>query len=149
MSNKDEKHMALAQFVGDTYSKDRSTKVGCVIVGVDNEVLSVGYNGFPRGADDDTEARHERPEKYLWSEHSERNAIYNAARIGVSLKGATAYVTPLECCIDCARGLVQVGIKRIVMKVSALSNERAAAWAVNRNMIMEMYEECGVEVDFV
>ena len=66
-------------------SKDRSTKLGCVIVGVGHEVRSTGYNGFPRGVNDNVDARHQRPEKYKWTEHAERNAIYNAARCGVSV----------------------------------------------------------------
>jgi deoxycytidylate deaminase len=67
-------------------SKDESTQIGAVIVGIDNEILSTGYNSFPRGMDDSKKERQERPEKYFWFEHAERNVIYNAARIGVSLK---------------------------------------------------------------
>ena len=70
-------------------SKDIKTKIGAVIVGKDNEILSTGYNSFPRGLDDNVVQRQERPEKYFWFEHAERNAIYNAARIGVSLKQST------------------------------------------------------------
>ena len=68
-------------------SKDTKTKHGSVIVGIDNEIVSTGYNSPPRGIDDNKPERQGRPEKYFWNEHSERNAIYNAARIGVSLKG--------------------------------------------------------------
>jgi len=60
-------------------SKDKNTQIGAVIVGEDNEVVSTGYNSFPRGIDDDVPERQERPEKYHWFEHAERNAIYNAA----------------------------------------------------------------------
>ena len=72
--------MAMAEHVA-TWSKDRSTKVGCVVVGSANQVLSLGYNGFPRNVDDDvwrpgTSGRI----KYQWTEHAERNAIYNACR---------------------------------------------------------------------
>ena len=67
-------------------SKDQSTQIGAVIVGEDNEVLSTGYNSFPRGMDDSKQERQERPEKYFWFEHAERNAIYNAARVGTPLK---------------------------------------------------------------
>ncbi len=74
-------------------SKDINTKIGTVIVGKDKEILSTGYNSFPRGLNDELDERQERPEKYFWFEHSERNAIYNAARIGVSLKESTAYLT--------------------------------------------------------
>ena len=72
-------------------SKDESTQIGAVVVGEDREVLSTGYNSFPRGLDDSLKERQERPEKYFWMEHAERNAIYNAARIGVSLKNSTIF----------------------------------------------------------
>ena len=96
-------------------SKDRSTKVGCVIVSSDNTILSTGWNGFPRGVNDD-EAKHERPAKYEWTEHAERNAIFNAARMGTQLNGATAYLnyTPHAICVPCVRALHQSGIIRLV-----------------------------------
>ena len=67
-------------------SKDESTQIGAIIVGKDKEIVSTGYNSFPRGLTDDIKSRQERPEKYYWFEHAERNAIYNAAIIGVSTK---------------------------------------------------------------
>ena len=85
-------------------SKDKKTKIGAVIVGKDNEIVSTGYNSFPRGIDDNVAERQERPEKYFWFEHAERNAIYNAARIGVSTKGCTMFLTCDIPCADCARG---------------------------------------------
>ena len=74
-----------------TRSKDESTKLGCVIVGPDMEIRSTGYNSFPRGVHDDVAERQQRPLKYLWIEHSERNAIYNAARMGTGLKNCVLY----------------------------------------------------------
>ena len=110
----DSRWMALAQLVA-TWSKDRGRKVGAVIVGPDNEVRSTGFNGIPRGVDDDVEERHDAAsgEKYLWVSHAERNAIYNAALLGVSTKGCTIYV-PWYPCIECAKAIVQSGIGRIV-----------------------------------
>jgi len=92
-----------------SWSKDRSTKVGAVAVGPNREIRSTGYNGFPRGVDDDIEERHERPLKYIYTEHSERNCLYHAARIGVSLEGCEMYCTHFPC-PDCARGIIQSGI---------------------------------------
>jgi dCMP deaminase len=80
-------------------SKDERTQIGAVIVGKDKEIVSTGYNSFPRGIKDNVKERQERPEKYFWFEHAERNAIYNAARIGVSTKGCTMY---LSCGIPCS-----------------------------------------------
>lgn len=102
----------LAEHVA-TWSKDRSRKVGCVIVGPNNEIRSTGYNGFPRGVDDDLDERHQRPAKYAWTEHAERNAIYNAARVGTPLEGCTLYGSLLYPCAACARAIIQVGIVKI------------------------------------
>lgn len=110
--NWDEYFMSIARAVA-TRSKDRSTKVGCVIVGPDNEIRSTGYNSFPRGINDDVEERHQRPEKYVWTEHAERNAIYAAARTGTPTDGCRAFL-PWFPCMDCARAIVQAGIKEVV-----------------------------------
>jgi dCMP deaminase len=106
--------MAVAQLIA-TWSKDRGRKVGAVIVGPDNEIRSTGYNGIPRGVNDDLEERHdvENGEKYLWVSHAERNAIYNAALLGVSTKECTLYV-PWYPCLDCAKAIVQTGIAHLV-----------------------------------
>lgn len=93
-------------------SKDLSTKVGCVIVGPDQEQRSMGVNGIPRGVRDIVE-RMERPAKYLWTSHAEENAVAQAARVGVSLKGCTVYSTHLPCA-RCARLLIQAGIVKVV-----------------------------------
>jgi len=96
-------------------SKDESTKVGCVIVGQDNVVIASGFNGFPRGIDEDDESRWERPEKYHWVEHAERNAIFNAARYGIKLLGAKAYLNwEPRPCSDCTRALIQCGISEVI-----------------------------------
>ena len=95
------------------WSKDPSTKVGCVVVGEDREIRSTGFNGFPRGIDDDAERLADREKKYPLICHAEENAIMHAARIGVSLKDSTAYVT-WPPCSRCARSLIQAGIKEVV-----------------------------------
>lgn len=95
-------------------SKDRSMKCGCVIVGNGNALLSTGFNGFPRLCDDEKEERYQRPEKYNWTEHAERNAIYNAARNGIRLLLSRAYITGFPC-VDCARGIVQAGIEEVII----------------------------------
>lgn len=111
----DEYFLAMAELVCFR-SKDRSTKVGAVVVGPDNEVRATGYNSFVRGIDDHVEERHQRPAKYEWTEHAERNAIYCAARHGASLKGCRMYINwggfP---CADCSRGIIQAGIVEVIM----------------------------------
>lgn len=108
----DKRWLDLADHIAQ-WSKDRSTKIGCVIVGNANQVLSLGYNGFPRNVNDNVNSRHDRPAKYQWTEHAERNAIYNAARTGTNLTGGVLYV-PWFPCTDCTRGLVQAGIVTVV-----------------------------------
>lgn len=127
-----------------TRSKDRSTKVGCVIVGPDNEIRSSGYNGFPRGINDEAPERHERPAKYLWTEHAERNAIYNAARAGISLKGCRAYL-PWFPCMDCARALVQSGIVELIAHQPNLTDPK---WGPDFEAALEMFSEAGVAVRY-
>ncbi len=127
-------------------SKDKHTKVGCVVVGPDHEIRTTGYNSFPRGLNDDVPERYERPEKYDWIEHSERNAIYNAARVGIPLKGCTIYMGGVPC-IDCARAIIQSGISRIVY-----NKESWAKWTSTRydkkvtDKSLQMLQECGVEI---
>lgn len=96
-----------------SWSKDPSRKVGAVAVR-NRRVIAQGYNGFPRGMDDDPFYYNDRPLKLKLVVHAEMNAIFNAAENGVSLKDSTLYVHGLPVCNDCAKGLVQVGIKRIV-----------------------------------
>lgn len=89
-------------------SKD-TTKVGCVIVGPDNEIRATGWNGFARGVQDTIPERNERPAKYDWTVHAESNCVASAARMGTALKGCTAYVTHFPC-KNCAALLIQAGI---------------------------------------
>lgn len=94
-------------------SKDLSTKVGCAVIGPNNEVRATGYNGLPRRVKDLPE-RLERPAKYLWTSHAEENAVAHAARIGVSLEGCVMFVTHHPCS-RCARSIIQSGIKEVVI----------------------------------
>jgi dCMP deaminase len=104
--------MSLVETV-QQWSSDDSTQVGCAVRGQFNEVLSMGYNGLPRGIAY-SEERMVRPEKYKWFEHAERNAIYNAANTGTCLRGSSFYISMLPCA-DCARGIVQVGALEVVV----------------------------------
>jgi dCMP deaminase len=138
----DQKFMGLARHIAG-WSKDQSRGIGCVIVGPSHEIRATGYNGFPRGADDSVQARHERPAKYGWSEHAERNAVFNAARVGTPLEGCTAYST-LFPCDDCARALVQSGIKRLV-SVAPDFNDPTYGEIFRTSVLI--LEEGGVQLD--
>jgi dCMP deaminase len=129
-------------------SKDENTQIGAVIVGSDNEIVSTGYNSFPRGIDDNVESRQERPEKYFWFEHAERNALYNAARIGVSTKGCTMYLTCGIPCADCARGIINSGISKIVCENHLTFGESTQKWYEHAKRSLVMFEEAGIEVSY-
>ena len=127
-------------------SKDKKTQIGVVIVGKDNEIVSTGYNSFARGINDYVDERQERPEKYFWFEHAERNAIYNAVRIGVSTLGTTMYMTCGISCADCARAIINSGISKIVLREGkGATNEK---WQESAKRSQQMFEEAGVVVEY-
>ena len=120
-------------------SKDPNTKVGCVIVTEDKVVAATGYNGLPRGVADKPE-RMERPAKYLWTSHAEENAVAQAARVGMPLKGGVAYVTHMPCS-RCARTLVQAGVTAVIVDSGTTSMPKEEF-----EVAMQMFNEAGVEV---
>lgn len=129
-------------------SKDRSTKLGAVILGPGFEIRAMGYNGFPRGVHDGIDSRHERPIKYKYTEHAERNAIYNAARVGTPLDGCRILLeSPIGICCDCARAIINTGIIQVVILRGADEDfERQLRWEDNDPIVVEMFNEAGVEV---
>ncbi len=129
-------------------SKDKYTQIGALIVGKNNEIVSTGYNSFPRGIDDSHSERQERPEKYYWFEHAERNAIYNAARIGVSTEGCTMYLTCGIPCADCARGIINAGITKVVCEIDPSFGAHGSIWEEHAKRSLIMFEEAGVEVEY-
>lgn len=129
-------------------SKDRSTKVGAVVLDDDLNLRISGYNGFPRGVNDDVESRHERPMKYAYSAHAEENCVAQAARVGVSLRGCTILLTSLFPCTGCARMIIQAGIKRVIAPTlkEPGSGEGRIVWSDQERVALEMLAEAGVEV---
>lgn len=131
-------------------SKDPDTQVGCIVVGPDKNILATGYNSFPRGIRDAVPERLVRPAKYDYIEHAERNCFYNAAREGVRLKGATLYI-PFMTCHECARGVINVGIRRVVVDKrnhNDYMERRGRAWTKSFDIAKTLYEEAGVDLDF-
>jgi dCMP deaminase len=133
----DDRFLDLAAQIG-SWSKDR-TKIGAVIVDDNKRILSQGYNGFPRGIEDHTSRLENREEKLKYIVHAEMNCIYNACHSGVSLNGATLYVTGLPTCSDCAKGVIQSGIKRAVMKFNfdLLNGPWGKSWMTSQQMFSE------------
>ncbi len=136
----DEYFMGIA-VLSSMRSKDPNTQVGACIVSPDKKIIGVGYNGFPIGCSDD-ELPWEREgdwieTKYPYVCHAELNAILNSSL--PSLKGATLYVA-LFPCNECAKAIIQVGIKRIIY----LSNKYKDTDATKASV--KMLEAAGVEL---
>jgi len=112
MNKWDKYFMDIADAVAKR-SPDIHSRFGCIAVSKNHSILSTGYNGPPRLVDD-TKIPLTRPDKYIYMEHAERNCIYNAAKVGVSLENCTFYVNGFAC-LECLRGMYQVGANRIVM----------------------------------
>jgi dCMP deaminase len=145
MSRKwDLRYIKMAQQVS-SWSKDPSTQVGAVAVSDKGQVLCTGYNGFPRGIADTEERYNDRETKYELIVHAEMNAIYNATYNGVSLDGATMYVSGLPCCNKCALGLIQTGIKRVVMD----GNPSDKRWKLSWQLSKKLFNEANVEWEFI
>lgn len=131
--------MGLAEYVS-TASKDPSTRVGCVIVNPRRQVVSTGYNGFPRGVDDDPALYDDRPSKYLRVLHAEANAVLQA---GGDVRGGTAYVTHPPCS-QCAAILIQAGISRVVTRVP--DAEMGDRYRESFDAAADMFTQANVEV---
>jgi len=123
------------------WSKDPSTKVGALIVDEDRRIISQGYNGFPRGIEDDGRLN-DRNEKYPRIVHAELNAIFNAARNGVSVNGCTIYVYGLPICNECAKAIVQSGISRVIIYQNYVPTKWEESWNISKNM----FEEAGIDI---
>jgi len=145
MTDWHKRFLDLAKHIS-TWSKDPSRQIGAVIVGEDNQILSVGYNGFPRGIKDDDRLQ-DRETKYSLIVHAEMNAIYNATYNGIKLKDSTLYVTGLPVCSDCAKGVIQVGIKTIIMPMDLDLTEKGI-WKDSWDKSRKMFYESGVEWKF-
>lgn len=146
ISTWDEYFMSMVFFISNK-SKDASTKIGAVIVDPKSHaIISTGYNDLPRGCDHAPEDRHERPEKYKWYEHAERNSIYNAARIGAKTEGCIMYTNGIPCA-DCARGVIQAGITEVVVSKNwgeVQASAQSLEWDYIRDLIPVMLKEAGV-----
>jgi dCMP deaminase len=139
---KDSFWLDQARFIAQRRSKDPSTKVGCVVIGPedDEEVRAMGWNGFPRKVADLEERLLDRKVKHLIVVHAEANAVANSSRTGTSLKGCTAYVTH-PCCSQCAALLAQAGIVRVVVPASVALRDD---WKESAHWAETIFREAGV-----
>lgn len=135
----DGRFLELAALVA-SWSKDPSTRTGAVIVRPDRTVVSLGYNGFPRGIEDRPELLADRREKYLRVIHCEENALITAQQ---SIRGCTLYTWPFPSCTNCAAKMIQAGVARVVAPRG--DEELRRRWRVD--LTREMFTEAGVQFE--
>ena len=136
LTNWDKRFLELAK-LASSWSKDPSTKVGAVIVDDQNIIVSVGFNGFPKGIQDDDRLNH-RDSKYQIIVHAENNALMFAKR---PLDGCTIYTYPFMPCPRCAGMIIQSGIKRIVTYENTISRHR---WDIDFVISRELFHEAKI-----
>jgi dCMP deaminase len=137
----DIRFLELCKFVGNSWSKDPSTKVASVIVRDMNRIVSIGYNGYPKGVKDD-DSLNNRAEKYQKILHSEVNALLMARQ---SVDGYTIYVYPLPPCSQCAAKLIQSGISRVVSVIPS-DEDRKKRWLESNAVAFDMFKQVGIEL---
>lgn len=136
----DKRFLELAKHVA-SWSKDPSTKVGAVIVDKSHRVISVGFNGFPRGIEDSEEFLNNKEEKYKRILHAEQNALIFAH--SKELKEATLFVYPLPPCNRCALDIIQYGISRVV----SYEIDDSSKWKDSIELTKQLFKEAGVELE--
>ncbi len=139
----DDRYIELAKQVA-SWSKDK-TKIGAVIVGQFGQILSTGYNGFPRKIADTEERLADRDVKLSYIAHAEMNCIYNACNIGVCLRDSTLYIYGLPVCSECAKGVIQCGVKRVYEMYDRIKFESAPHWIRSGQLSKSMFTEAGIE----
>lgn len=135
----DARYLDLARHVAG-WSRDPSTKVGCVIVRSDKTIVSIGFNGFPRGVKDTAERLSDRETKLALTLHAEQNAVLSAHE---RIDDCTVYVWPIPPCSHCAAALIQSGVSRVV------SPQPSERWAKSCCDGRAMMEECDVKSEWV
>jgi dCMP deaminase len=140
----DYRFLDLAQLVS-TWSKDPSKQIGAVAIGDKRQILAQGYNGFPRGVIDSEDRYADRQRKYELVVHAEMNVIYNASYNGVSLDGSTLYVHGLPVCSECAKAVIQVGVRNVIMRKQVPEERWLDSWMRTK----AMFKEAGVYYGFI
>jgi len=138
----DDLYMTMA-YLMSRKSKDESTHVGAVIVGSNNEVRSAGFNGMPMGVNDDILERQDRPEKYYWMEHAERNAIFLS---NSPVRNCRMYTNGIPCA-DCARAIIQAGIVEVIVD-KVWDDNNYDIWKEGAKRTRVMFGEVGIKLRF-
>jgi dCMP deaminase len=133
--------LALAKRVSED-SPDRSRKVGAIIVDKDFSIVTTGCNTLPLGVEHEDKYL-ERPAKYDWTEHAERNAIFEAAKTGQAT-GECTMILPWFPCLPCARGMVQAGITRVIATYPDVTDP---TWGPGFEIGLELFKKAGIQFD--
>lgn len=129
-------------------SRDSSSKIGSVLIKKDKSVISCGFNGIPAGCAE-SEEKNIRPEKYYHWEHSERNAIFLAAKNGIQTNDSILFTLSLPCS-DCARAAIQSGVKYIIyhkqhQDIFCAENDK---WAESSKRSETMLRAAGIRLEY-
>jgi len=127
-----------------SWSKDPSRQIGAVATR-NKQILSVGYNGFPRHIEDTHARLNDRETKYKFMVHAEQNLIYNAVHNGVSLENASLYVWGLPVCSECTKGIIQAGIKHVYW--SCHESTIPSNWLESYELTKEFFSEANVTIE--
>lgn len=144
--DKAHKYFKLAEYQAELFSKDPVTKVGALFLAPESyQILTLGYNGFPRKINETDSKRWERPQKYMYVSHAEANCVANACRHGTPLENSIAIVT-LFPCTNCAKLMIQAGISTLVTKEPDMNHPR---WGQEFQYSKEMLDEANVKIMYV
>lgn len=139
----DARFLELAEHVAE-WSKGPRKRIGAVIVRPDKSIASLGYNGPPRGFDDEAFLRMTREDQHSFVIHAEHNAL-RQTHDAESVAGYTLYVSPLFPCARCANKIAQAGIARVVAYCGHISQD----WRESAEEAERIFIEAGVECLFV
>jgi len=145
LSKWDQRYIDLAKQIA-SWSKDPSRKIGAVAVGSKGQILAQGYNGFSRGILDTPARYNNRETKYKYVVHAEMNVIYNASFNGVSLDGSSLFVYGLPVCNECAKGIIQVGIQRVLILTDEVVPQ---IWFDSFQLTSDMFKEANVKCTWI
>ena len=142
-SNWNQRYMQMAKEIS-LWSKDPNTKIGAVAVGSKGQILSQGYNGFPRGIRGNPDRLNDRETKYKFVVHAEMSVLYKATQSGVSLDGAKLFVQGLTVGNECCKGIIQVGIKEVYVAQECI--DLRPHWFESWMQSLDMFNEVGIKV---
>lgn len=138
-------YLREAYSLASKYSHDPRTQNGAILV-KNRQVIGQGVNALPLGVKNLPE-RLERPAKYMWLEHAERNAIFQAAKWGYEIFGSTLYVPWYACC-DCAKAIIQAGVYKVVGHKQMYDQYGSGPWDESIEIGNKMFEEAGVITEY-